>query len=328
MAILKKLVPYAGAALGLILLGVLISQANVALLIRTLQSGGYDLLWLIPYRALFFWLYAVGWFLLLRDADPTRRAPLSYLFWVTTVREAVDRLLPVASVGGSVVGVRLLRWKELGLAQVSASVIIEIILTLIASYVFTAMGLALLLRFGTDHQYRNTLVVFLASLPIPVCSLLLLRFGAVFRRLHALLPRLLGDRISPEAAAGVDAELQAALRRKSNVTAVAMLQLAALISGAFEVWFAMRLFGHPVSAGSAIALESMTQAVRHVAFMVPGGVGVQEAGLVLFGHMLGITGEMALAVSAAKRLRELAWGLPGLLSWQWAEGRRLRRMWV
>jgi hypothetical protein len=190
------------------------------------------------------------------------------------------------------------------------------------------MGLALLVRFGTDHEYRNTLVVFIASLPIPICTLLLLRFGAVFRRLQAFLPRLLGNRISPEAAAGVDAEVQAALRRKSNVTTVGVLQLAALVSGAFEVWFALRLFGHPISAGSAIALESVTQALRSVAFMVPGGVGVQEGGLVLFGHMLGINGELALAVSMAKRLRELGWGLTSLLSWQWAEGRRLKRRWL
>jgi len=58
---------------------------------------------------------------------------------------------------------------------------------------------------------------------------------------------------------------------------------------------------------------------------VPTGLGVQEAGLVVFGHVVGISGEMALAVGMVKRIRELAWGIPMLISWQWAEGRRLRR---
>jgi hypothetical protein len=103
-----------------------------------------------------------------------------------------------------------------------------------------------------------------------------------------------------------------------------VLQFAALISGSFEVWFVLRIFGHPVSAAAALVLESMTQAVRHLAFVVPAGVGVQEAGLVLFGQALGIGSELALAVSMAKRIREVLCGLPSLMSWQWMEGRRLR----
>ena len=91
------------------------------------------------------------------------------------------------------------------------------------------------------------------------------------------------------------------------------LQFAALVSGSFEVWFALRLFGHPISASAALILESMTQAVRHLAFVVPAGLGVQEAGLVIFGHALGISSELALAVSMAKRMREVLCGLPALL---------------
>ena len=102
------------------------------------------------------------------------------------------------------------------------------------------------------------------------------------------------------------------------------LQFVALVSGSLEVWFALRLFGHPVGFAAALVLESMTQAVRHLAFMVPAGIGVQEAGLVVFGQALGISGELALAVSMAKRMREVLCGLPALASWQWLEGRRLR----
>ena len=101
--------------------------------------------------------------------------------------------------------------------------------------------------------------------------------------------------------------------------------VVALVSGAFEIWFALRLFNHPVSIGAAVMLESMTQAIRHIAFIVPAGLGVQEAGLVVFGHVVGISGELALAVGIIKRIRELAWGVPTLISWQWGEGRRLRR---
>ena len=71
-------------------------------------------------------------------------------------------------------------------------------------------------------------------------------------------------------------------------------------------------------------LEGLTQALRHLAFIVPAGLGVQEGALVFFGHALGVSTELALAVSAVKRLREVLCGVPPLLWWQWSETRRLR----
>ena len=117
--------------------------------------------------------------------------------------------------------------------------------------------------------------------------------------------------------------MQNTLARVPALAFAGLLQFAAMASGAFEIWFALRLFGHPIGAEAALVLEGINQAIRQVAFVIPAGLGVQEAGLVLFGHTLGINGELALAVSMAKRVREVLWGVAALLSWQWLEGRRL-----
>src|SRR6185437_7220487 len=101
-----------------------------------LTLAGWPLLCLLPYRILYFLPYALGWAILLRKAKPGSHVGLGYLFWATAVREAIDRLLPVASVGGGVVGVRLLRWRGLSVAEGSASIIVEILLTLFAIYLF------------------------------------------------------------------------------------------------------------------------------------------------------------------------------------------------
>jgi putative membrane protein len=314
---------YIGGVLGLALLVTVVIRADLPAMLHTLNTGGWRLLWLIPYRALFFALYAAGWLILLRPYDPAHRANLGYLFWVTTVRDAVDRLLPVASVGGGVVGIRLLRWRGLATAPVGASVIVEMVLTMIIVYLFTAMGLLLLVELSaTGQEYRRLLLAFLLSLPVPILTVLLLRYGSAFERLQRFLRPLVGE--MSEQAAALDQELRALIRSGWRLGAAGVLQLAALISGSFEIWFALRLFGHPVDWATALVLESMTQAVRHLAFVVPAGLGVQEAGLVLFGHALGISSELALAVSMAKRLREVLCGLPALLSWQWLEGRRLQ----
>ncbi len=319
-----------GALLGLALLVILAVRSDLPGIARTLESGGWNLLWLVPYRTLFYALYAVGWVILLHPVDPQHRAGFPYVLWATMVRDAVDRLLPVASVGGSVVGVRLLRWRGLAAPPVAASVIIEIVLTLIVVYLFIALGLILMVElsaagFANRSTYGRLLVPFLLSLPVPAATLLMLRYGSVAERLHKLLGPWLGDSVRVEDAAALDAELRASLRRVRNMTLAGALQLLAFASGGFEIWFALRLFGHPVSAPSALVLESLIQAVRHLAFVVPGGIGVQEAGFVLFGQALGIDADLALAVSMAKRMREIACGIPVLISWQWAEGVRLQR---
>jgi putative membrane protein len=319
-----KFATYIGGTLGIALLVALVIRADLPAIATTLTTAGWPLLWLVPYRALFYLSYAVGWLVLLSPEDPVRRVRLGYAFWVTSIREAIDRLLPVASIGGGVVGVRLLRWRGLGTTPVAASIIVETILTLVASYVFTAVGLLLLIELCSGEQYRRLTLFFLLSIPVPVATLLLLRYGSVFARLQKLFAPWVGVAVPAEGAASLDRALGAMLDRRRRLAAVLGMQIAALFSGAFEVWFALHLFGHPVNAATALVLESMTLAVRHVAFVVPAGIGVQEAGLVVFGHALGIDGELALAVSMAKRLREIAWGIPALVSWQWAEGRRLQ----
>ena len=319
-----KIAAFIGGLLGLTLLVALVLRADLPAMLQTLASAGWPLLWLVPYRGLYFLLYAIGWLAMLRPYDHERRAGLGYIFWVTSVREAIDRLLPVASVGGGVAGVRLMRWRGLGTAGVSATVIVEIVLTLIVSYAFTALGLLLLIELhATGAQTHRIGLAFVVSLPAPVLVVLLLRYGSVFQRIQRFLRPLVGAGSLSDGAASLDSELQACLARWRSLVVAGTLQLSALMAGALEIWFALRLFGHPVSVATALILESMTQTMRHLAFVVPAGLGVQEATLILFGHALGISSELALAVSMAKRVREVLCGLPSLISWQVMEGRRL-----
>jgi hypothetical protein len=51
--------------------------------------------------------------------------------------------------------------------------------------------------------------------------------------------------------------------------------------------------------------------------VAPAGLGVQEAGLIGVGHALGLGSDVAMALSLAKRMREILFGLPALAAWQW-----------
>jgi hypothetical protein len=160
---------YIGGLLGLILLSLIFVRVDFAGMLHTASLAGGKLLWLAPYRLLFFSLYALGWAQLLRPYDPDKCLRLGYVFWVTAVREAIDRLLPVASVGGAVVGVRLVQLRGIALVPAIATVIVEVLLTLFAIYFFTVLGVLLLI--GSEEPGRSIQLLVLAllmSLPIPV----------------------------------------------------------------------------------------------------------------------------------------------------------------
>jgi hypothetical protein len=75
---------------------------------------------------------------------------------------------------------------------------------------------------------------------------------------------------------------------------------------------------------AALAIESLTQVTRHATFIIPAGIGVQEAAVLLFGYMAGVNGDLALSLALVKRMREILFGVPALLSWQWMEARQWR----
>jgi putative membrane protein len=321
-----RLLSYFGALVGVGLLLALAVHTDFQALSRLWPLAGWPLLWLVPYRGLYFFLFAFAWRPLLKTYENFGRLSIGYLWWVSALREAIDRLLPVASVGGAIVGVRLLAWRGISRVQVGASVIVEVILTLAASYLFAALSVILLLKLTVVTSEQSQILAALAmSLPVPVACFVLLRYGSWFARLESLLGATVGFDVSAKRGAILDLELRGALSRTGVLLEAGLLQFAGMVSASFEFWLVLRLFGHPVDALTAFVLEGATQAVRHLAFFIPGGLGAQEAGIVLLGQPFGIDAELAIAVSLAKRLREVLCGFPALMAWQWQEARRLRQ---
>jgi len=99
------------------------------------------------------------------------------------------------------------------------------------------------------------------------------------------------------------------------------------IVGTGEVWLALHLLGHPVGWTEALLLESLGQAIRGAAFAIPGSLGVQEGGYLLLARLVGLPPEAALALSLAKRARELLLGVPGIVYLHFVEkGWQRRRL--
>ncbi|WP_233840838.1 flippase-like domain-containing protein [Dyella sp. 2HG41-7] len=322
-----KLLSYIAGILGLGVAIALVAHQGWSEIMTAIDHAGWALLWLLPFHVLPLLLDVVGWRVLIAPRDPHRQATLPFLFWVASIREASNRLLPVANIGGEIIGIRLVKWRGIGGAATAASVIMEVLLTLVNQYLFTALGIILLIELTSNISAFSTVISALAaSVPLPIFLIILLRHGKVFSRLEGFAEKLLGGRSTLTElidGANLDQEIREQYSRPLRLIVATGWQFAGYVTGSFETWLALHLLGYPISVWDAIAIEAVTQALRHIIFVVPAGLGVQEGGLVLFGNMIGLPPEASVALSLVKRMREVGFGVPALISWQWAEARRL-----
>jgi len=311
-----------GLGVGLsVMIAVILREGAVSILTALTQLGPV-LLWLIPLHALTLILDVLGWRLLIPG-----RPQVSWLFLIAAIREAINRLLPVANIGGEIVGVRLLTLRGTEVSLAAASVTVEVLLTLVSQYLFVAMGLLCLLQLtGALRLSGNLLLGLFGSLPVIALFGALLRHGSMFERIEKLACRLLGPGVLADAltgqGAGLDIGIRTLLGARGRLAGAICWQLSGLVLGSAEVWLILRWLGHPMGIGAAIVLEGLTLAARTIIFLVPAGLGVQEIGLVGLGHLLGLDSELAIALSLAKRVRELLFCSPALIAWQWIETKK------
>jgi putative membrane protein len=315
-----------GALGGVALLAALIGHEGWTAIAATFSHAGWALLLVVPARVLTLGLDTRAWRVLLDTADPQRAAGPLFLFWVASVREAFSRLLPVAGVGGEVIGVRLMRLRIADTTLVTASIVVEILLTIVVLYLFCGLGVVLMTRLAAGvGQVWVVAAALLLSLPLPLLAWWLLRHGAPFERLQRMAENVLGPQ--NEIALSLDGvRLDAGVRRlleqPARLVRAGGWSLLSYLLGSFETWYALRLLGYPVGVEAALAIEALIQATRHASFMVPAGLGVQEAATLLFGHLAGVGGDVALSLALVKRMRELLFGIPALLSWYRVEVRQ------
>jgi putative membrane protein len=284
--------------------------------------------WLAPialYHLLPLYLDAASW----RQLFPAfgRSGRLSFL-WMRWIRESVSTLLPVAGVGGDVVGARLVHQRGVSGAQAAASMVVDITVGATTQLVFVLVGVGLLAA-GKTHEAATVawgLTIGVATFAAAIGVFVRLQHNSMFSVLigwaHRLAPKSWMSGFAGRAEA-IDEAVVATYRRRFALSYSSLLRLVGWALGAGEVWLATRVLGKPLGVTDSFILESLSTGVRGAAFMVPGALGAQEGGMVLFGALLGLPADLALAVSLTKRVRELALGLPGLAAWQWVEGRRL-----
>lgn len=289
---------------------------------RAVLSVGWGMLFVVLTRVATVSVAGAGWWLLF----PARaRVPLSTSIFLRFVREAVNTLLPLTQVGGDVVGARLLTFWAVPGPLAAASVIIDVLLQAATLFLFAALGLAILVAIGADKTAYSIAAAGL-GLAIPMLGgFYLAQRGAGRRLVSFVLGRLTFDG-NWKVLGTVDAvyqSLSTIYARRSSIATSSLVHMLGWLIGVAEVWIVLTYMGHPVSVGDALVIESLGQAVRGGAFVIPSAVGAQEAGLILLCGLFGIPAEQALALSLIKRAADLVVGVPGLVALQILESGRL-----
>jgi putative membrane protein len=235
------------------------------------------------------------------------------------IGESVNGLLPVLQVGGNVVKAQLIAARGVDVPSAGASVVVDVMLMVSTQVAFTLFGAALMVALVGGQPLAVSALVGAGLMTGMIGGFYVAQRRGMFGGLARRFERMLGsapDGALTANAAALDAAVHDVYRRPGAIAAGAGWHLASWVLGAGEVWLALHFLGHPIGFERALLLESLGQAVRTAAFVVPGALGVQEGGYLVLGTILGLTPETALALSLAKRVREIVLGVPGLIVWQ------------
>ena len=313
----------AGAFAGLSLGIGLVAWFGAGAVLKSLETMGWlGLAAIVGVHLFLMLLCGVGWWVLLPEDS---RVSIAAATGARLLRDAGSELLPISPAGGAVMGARGLVLARISTAIAFATSIVDITLELFGQLLFTAVGIALLLQGGWAPKLGQTSLIGLSVGVVATVGFVIAQRAGLFLFIERLTLRIVARDAELRPAGGVHEAIVEVYRRAGALFWGFLWHLVAWFASILEAWIALRFLGAHLPLPQVVVLETMIYALRSAAFFVPSGWGVQEGGYVVLGAFIGLAPDMALALSLAKRARELTIGLPVLLCWQAIEARLLRR---
>jgi putative membrane protein len=311
----------AGAALFTVLL---IRQGAMSVG-AAIAAAGWGIALVAVFHLLVLLLDAFAWGVLFPKADRPR---WQSLFWMRWIGESISNLVPSVMIGGDIVRARLAAIKGTPLATAAASVIVDITLGIFMQIGFTLLGLALLVAATGRTSFVGPTLLGALIAVLAIAGFYFVQRLGMFRFMGLIISRLASSsdwHSLVQSGETLDQTVRKLYSRRGGVLACCAWTIISLVTSAGEIWIALHALGVQATAVNALILQSMALTIRSAAFPVPGALGVQEGGYLVVGSLLGIPGETAFALSLIARMRDLAVGIPALVTWQVVEGRRLLR---
>lgn len=262
-----------------------------------------------------FVILGLAWSALVLDGRP------SVFIWGRTVRDCTGELLPFSQLGGLVIGARSVMLKGVSGPMAFGSTVVDMTVEMSAQLLFVLIGIVLCL---IEVQFISTSlgtalgVGLLAAIAAVVAFLFVQKRGIALaeRIAHRFFPKLAMP------AAQLGQTVTAIYARPRAIIWSFVFHFLGWVGSAFAAWLFIRLMGIDIGFDSVLVIEALLCAIRSAAVIVPGALGVQEAGYAGLAPLFGLPPEVGLAVSLLRRARDIVIGVPVILWWQAMEGKR------
>lgn len=306
--------------LGVGLAGYLVQQ-HAGAIADSLRQVGWGF---VPFMGASFLLYALdtwGWRLCFVEGQPP--IPFGRLFGVRMGGEAVNKVTPLASMGGEPLKGYLITRDGSSLADAMASVVISKKVMTLAQIAFIYLAVAL----GLPRlPGKSALLWGLTVFP----SLVLL--GCI---VAAVLDYRLRRRTAGEAeSSGPSGWRRAMIDLWSRIAdfyythprefgASFLIFFLGWGAGALELIAAAHALRFPLTWTDAVILEGLLMSVNMATFFIPANAGSQEGGFALLAPLLGISTPHGVALAVLRRCRDVLWVGYGLAYLALTEGKIL-----
>ncbi len=319
-----RIVTIMAALIGLVVATAVIGYFNVGAVLKAMAPIGVaGFLAVIAAQVSLFAPLGLAWWLV-APGEPLGRAPA--FAWARLLREAASDVLPFSQLGGIAIAARAVVLNGVSVSTAFGSIIVDIAVEMVAQLTYTVIGVVLLAHHLGFTAFNKSLAPAVAG--GTVIALAVVIGFIVFQRRGLDLMAGLIERLAPQVghhADAVIASIKAAHAQPGRMALGLALHVFSWFGAAAGTWLILDFIGRPLPFLSVVAIESLLFAIRNAAFIAPSGLGVQEGAYVLLGALFGLPADAALALSLLKRARDIAIGVPMLLSWQLLENRRVLR---
>jgi putative membrane protein len=258
-----------------------------------------------------------------------RRLPFPKVLRTIWIGIAVETLMPLGGLAAEVVKARLLVRSGTQASDAASLAVVDMTVQVVVLIFWALLGFTALILTGPNETLFWPIVLGAVFLGLASASMFIAQYAGLFGKLARFAERTLPSERwhgLADNAHQLDRTIRTIYARPLRVAAACAIRCATRGLMAVEIWVAAWLMDYPISPSDAVMFIGIISTLRAAAFVVPGGLGVQEVAYSLLGPVVGLGPDVALALSLASRARELMTGIPALLMWQMIEGRSLRRL--
>lgn len=318
---MKKWIPIVAGVIGCVFVAFLVADLGLDKLLTELTRFGWGILAITIFEIVPLSCKARAWHCLLQGQSGVGYFTVLQARWI---RQSVSQLLPVAQIGGDLIGARVLFLGKVPGSIAGAATLADMSFAAVAQLVGTIAGLTLLSDDASTFNMRMALLSGAGAFAFGLAFFFWLQHEGLFSRLGRTAAKASDEfKALSGGAAALDEALLRIYAHNGRWFKAFAWQLTAQLAAAGETFLICWFLGVDVSLIEVLILQFVSRGLRLAAFFVPGGIGVQEGAFVLLATNLGIGAEFGLVIALVKRAREIIVAMPALYFWYRSETRNL-----